>query len=84
MARELVRRVQNLRKKANLHVTDRIRLYVQGGVRLRQVLNRWGDYVKQETLALEIVTGVPRDVVHDAFTLDREKVIIGLERLSRQ
>ena len=84
MARELVRRVQNLRKKANLHVTDRIRLYVQGGVHLRQVLNRWGDYVKQETLALEIVTGVPRDVVHDAFTLDREKVIIGLERLSRQ
>ncbi|NPA91745.1 MAG: isoleucine--tRNA ligase [Chloroflexi bacterium] len=80
MAREFVRRVQNLRKKANLHVTDRIYLYVQGGENLRRVLDRWGDYIKQETLALEIVPGVPKDVPHDTFRLNGEEVLIGVER----
>ncbi len=83
MAREFVRRVQNLRKKADLHVTDRIRLYVAGGENLRQVLDRWGDYVQQETLAVEVVEGVPDGVVREAFRLDGEEVTIGLEKVAR-
>ncbi len=79
MAREFVRRVQNLRKAADLHVTDRIRLYVAGGENLRKVLDQWGDYVKQETLALEIVEGVPEGVARDTFKLDGEEVMVGLE-----
>ena len=79
MAREFVRRVQNLRKKADLQVTDRIRLYVQGGENVQKVLDRWGDYVTQETLTLEVVEGVPEDVVRDTFKLDGEEVTIGLE-----
>ncbi len=84
MARELVRRIQNLRKKADLHVTDRIRLFVQGGVNLRKVLAQWEDYIKQETLALEIIMGVPANVTHDTFQLDHETVIIGVERVTRK
>ncbi len=81
MAREFVRRVQNLRKKAGLEVTDRIRLYVQGGKNTHQVLKRWGEYVKQETLALEVIDGVPDNITHDAFKLDGESVTIGFEKV---
>ena len=82
MARELVRRVQNLRKQADLHVTDRIRLYVQGGHNVRRVLEQWGNYVQEETLALEVNDSVPEGVPRDTFKLNGEEVTIGLERLS--
>jgi isoleucyl-tRNA synthetase len=55
LARELVHRVQNLRKEAGLEIDDRIVVYVAGAdERLRAVLERHGDYVRQETLSLEL------------------------------
>jgi isoleucyl-tRNA synthetase len=50
-ARDLVRRVQMLRKEAGLELQDRIILGWQGGEGLAGVLEEWGDYVRQETLA---------------------------------
>jgi isoleucyl-tRNA synthetase len=50
-ARDLVRRVQMLRKEAGLELQDRIILGWQGGEELAGVLEEWGDYIRQETLA---------------------------------
>ncbi|HEV2147068.1 MAG TPA: isoleucine--tRNA ligase [Longimicrobiaceae bacterium] len=54
LARELVNRVQRLRKDAGLEVSDRIRLGVAGGGELRAALERFGDFVAGETLATEL------------------------------
>ncbi|GCD77237.1 isoleucine--tRNA ligase [Thermaurantimonas aggregans] len=51
LARDLVNRVQNLRKDSGLQVTDRIRLYLQPHDSLREAVDAMSDYIKGETLA---------------------------------
>jgi isoleucyl-tRNA synthetase len=57
LARELVNRIQRLRKETGLQVSDRIRLAVFGGPDVRRALDAHGEYVAAETLALEVQTG---------------------------
>jgi isoleucyl-tRNA synthetase len=63
MARELVRRLQELRRTAGLEVSDRIRVtYLPadaGADGIREVFARHGDYIAAETLALGIEEGAP-------------------------
>ena len=54
LAREFVNRVQNLRKDSGLEVTDRICIRYVSSERLRSALERMSDYIKQETLAVEL------------------------------
>ncbi len=55
LARELVNRIQNLRKNKDLDVTDRIRVYLENNADLEEVTRYLGDYIRQETLAEEII-----------------------------
>jgi isoleucyl-tRNA synthetase len=59
LARELVRRVQEMRKSAGFEIADRIRLHYEGDETLARVLGdtTWKDYVSQETLATAIIAG---------------------------
>jgi isoleucyl-tRNA synthetase len=54
LAREFVNRVQNLRKDSGFEVTDRIRIQHASSERLIKALHRMTEYVKQETLAVEL------------------------------
>jgi isoleucyl-tRNA synthetase len=54
LAREFVRRVQDLRKRADLDIADRIRLYVRGTPELDSALKVWRTYIMEETLAIEM------------------------------
>ena len=53
-AREVVRLVQNLRKSSGLEISDRITLGVTGPEIVASALTAFEDYVKQETLAVEL------------------------------
>jgi isoleucyl-tRNA synthetase len=53
-AREFVRRVQDLRKSANLDVADRVRLFVVAVDDLRAALEAHADYITAETLATSL------------------------------
>jgi isoleucyl-tRNA synthetase len=57
LARELVHRIQNLRKAADFEISDRIIVYWQGWDALREVFATHGEYVRAETLANEIIEG---------------------------
>ena len=59
LARELVRHIQEMRKEADLDLTDRIVTYCEGGEAVKDVLQIHGDYIKRETLSLELVEGEP-------------------------
>ncbi|MCH7617205.1 MAG: isoleucine--tRNA ligase [Chloroflexi bacterium] len=61
VARELVHRLQNLRKAAGLEISDRIVAYHGDSERVAAVLAAHGDYVRAETLADELVAGDPPD-----------------------
>ena len=57
IARELVNRVQNLRKDSGLEVTDKIRLTVECSAEIQQAIAQNQDYVSNEVLASEISFG---------------------------
>jgi len=62
VSRELVRHLQNMRRNAKLNITDHIITYYQTKKPLiKQVINAFADYIKQETLSQELIDDVPPD-----------------------
>ena len=66
-ARELINRIQLLRKDAGLEVTARIELFIEDEPEIRQVIQEYGDLIKQETLALDISVREGDDMPANAF-----------------
>ena len=54
MARELINRIQNLRKDSGLEITDRIVVTISDVDVLRDAVSEYGDYVAQQVLAENI------------------------------
>ena len=59
LAREIVRRVQAMRKNAEFNIEDRITTFYIVETDMSEVFKSWGDYIKAETLSTELVSGVP-------------------------
>jgi isoleucyl-tRNA synthetase len=81
MARELVRRIQNLRKDAGFEISDKITVYYQAEGSIHHVLENWGDYIKTETLA----TAIKHKLIPEAAFQRKEKVegldiLLGVKR----
>lgn len=57
LARELVSRVQRLRKDAGYDVSTRIELSISGDAELQQAANEWQEWIAGETLARKLVVG---------------------------
>jgi isoleucyl-tRNA synthetase len=87
LARELVNRVQNLRKETGLEVQDRIRLGIFGDGEILDVSREWGEFVAGETLAVELETGSVND--NERYEASREVDLdgvsgtIAIERVAR-
>jgi isoleucyl-tRNA synthetase len=68
LARELVSRVQRMRKDAGYHIADRIRLWVDGDDAVRAAAKRHESYIAGETLAVALEVGgaePPADLTQD-------------------
>ncbi len=79
LAREFVRRVQDLRKQAGLEVADRIKLFVKATPGLKKAIEANQDYITTETLTVELAFAPPpagAAAVEDEF--EAEKMKIGL------
>jgi len=62
VSRELVRHLQNMRRNAKLDITDHIVIHYQTKEPLiKQVINTFTGYIKQETLSQELIDGLPPD-----------------------
>jgi isoleucyl-tRNA synthetase len=59
LAREFVRRVQDLRKNAELDVADRIELYVEASAGLKSAVEAHKEYITGETLAVALKFELP-------------------------
>jgi isoleucyl-tRNA synthetase len=80
-ARELVRRVQQLRKDAGLEISDRIVLHVSDTALVSDVLAAHGDYVKEETLTVDLVSDASQNgAASETFPLGKEQVTISVEK----
>ncbi|MBU1445669.1 isoleucine--tRNA ligase [Patescibacteria group bacterium] len=56
-AREIIRYVQEMRKKAGFEVFERIYLQVKTDALLEEAVTEFADYIKRETLAIELQQG---------------------------
>ena len=59
LAREIVRRVQDMRKNAGFEIADRITTYFVAEGLLAEVVQTWAVYLKNETLTTQLVAGAP-------------------------
>ncbi|MBQ2842667.1 MAG: isoleucine--tRNA ligase [Alistipes sp.] len=82
VARELVNRIQNIRKEADFAVTDKIRVEIEAKEAVVDSLSAWADFVGQQTLALEVkAVAVPTGSVVVESDLDEEPLKIAVTRL---
>jgi isoleucyl-tRNA synthetase len=84
VARELVNRIQRLRKDSGLEVSDRIRLAVSGDAEVRGAVGAHRDFIAGETLALEVEVGEAPSGDELPFVrevdLDGVGAVIGIQR----
>jgi isoleucyl-tRNA synthetase len=83
LAREVVRRVQDLRKEADFEVEDRIRLELEAGGDVQAAIESHADYIRKETLADEWqVTEDPQGEARKGFKLESDSLTLAISRLS--
>ena len=81
VARELINRIQNLRKDSGLEVTDKIAVEVEALDELSDSLAVFGDYVAQQVLAVEIkAVAEPAGEFVATTDLDEKPLRIALSR----
>jgi len=85
LARELVNRVQRLRRESGLHITDRIRLAVEGTSAVCEAVREHEAVIARETLAVVVRVGRGMDgdfEYRSEAVLDGEAAELGLSRHS--
>ena len=75
LAREVVHRIQGMRRSANFDVTDRIVTYYQGPSEFVGVMQGgFSDYIRDETLSTQLVDGAPDPDTNGAATTESTKI----------
>jgi isoleucyl-tRNA synthetase len=82
LARELVRRVQEFRKLANLDIADRIHLYLEPSYNLRKAAEAHMEYIQNETLTIKMeFSEPPENTLTTTAEFDGESVKIGIGKV---
>jgi isoleucyl-tRNA synthetase len=83
LAREFVRRVQDLRKQAGFEISDRIQVYYQASEKLAKAVKAHADFIKGEVLATGMQSKkAPKDAYtpNEPLAFEGETVEVGLVR----
>ncbi len=81
LARELVNRIQNLRKDGGLEVTDRITVTLTGSPAVLAAVRDFRDYITEETLADELI--VDNEVNGESLELpEGETAVVAVRRVA--
>ncbi len=82
VSRELVRHLQNMRRNAKFDITDHIITYYQTKERLiKQVINAFADYIKQETLSQELIDSLPPDGTYgEKHSISNSEVSLAIKK----
>jgi len=80
-ARELVNKIQLMRKEADFQVSDRIKISVQSSEIVQSALTAHQDYIMGETLALEIVEEPTPEAFVKEWKVNDQMAVISVERV---
>jgi len=84
LAREIVHRLQTMRKSAGFEIADYINTYYQGDDYVKQVMTdtNLAGYVKQETLSRSLIDSQPEVGVYtESFKLSGHTILLGVKKL---
>jgi isoleucyl-tRNA synthetase len=80
-AREVVRRIQEMRREAGFDLADRITTWYQAAPALASVIDSFADYIQAETLSTALIAGEPVEGAHRAEQeVDGEPVVFAVQR----
>jgi isoleucyl-tRNA synthetase len=82
LAREVVNRVQRLRKEAGYVYTDRISLWIDGDGPVAEAARTHADFIRGETLARTLTVGqrAPAPDLEQQVDIDGHAVLVGVQR----
>ncbi len=81
LARELVHRIQNMRRSAGFDIADRIMTYYQGPPHIGEVMEEHGRYISEETLSLTLTPGGPPEGAYvETHRVDGAEVELAVTR----
>jgi isoleucyl-tRNA synthetase len=78
IARELVNRIQNLRKTKDFDLTDRIRVRLEEHGQILHAIQRFGDYICNEVLAETLI--VEKGVVGEMVDVEGVELALAIEK----
>jgi isoleucyl-tRNA synthetase len=82
-ARELVNKIQNMRKSAGFEVMNRIKVDIKTTPRLYRAIEVFDEYIKSETLAEEITKSGEKGEFSKEWDINGEKAQISVARVKR-
>ena len=81
LARELVHRIQGMRRSAGFDIPDHILTYYHGAPELDNVFAKHGDYIRQETLSQRLLSAEPEEGAYsETHKVDGVDLILGVKR----
>ena len=73
IAREMISKVQNIRKESDYNIVDRIELYYNGDETVNKAVDKFNEFIKKETLAVEIIV---KEDINSSYDLNGHEVFI--------
>jgi len=79
IARELVNRIQNLRKAKNFEITDRISIQISSDPAFDDAIREYADYIKQQVLGDSLV--ISKEKFEDEIEIDDKPLTISIKKI---
>jgi isoleucyl-tRNA synthetase len=80
-AREIINKIQFMRKEADFNVVDRIKLYVKSTEVIHEVLKNHKDYIMNETLTREMLDQEGAGMYIKEWSINGEMAVIGIKQI---
>ena len=83
--RELISKIQTMRKDADFDVTDRIAVTIEADAKLSAIAEKGAEDIKRGVLALSVTLGAPEEgAVSQEWNINGEKAVIGVKVVEKR
>ncbi|MCB2312856.1 isoleucine--tRNA ligase [Clostridium tagluense] len=77
--REILSKIQNMRKESGFEVADKIRLFATGNEMLQNVILKFEEQIKRDTLSVEVIHNIKRE--YNAVKINGEDLQLAVEKV---
>jgi isoleucyl-tRNA synthetase len=81
LVRELIHKIQLLRKQADFNLIDRIKIFYRTGAKLKEAIHANLEYLKTETLAVEVSESTVQGDIEEVLNINGIETKVTLQRI---